>query len=85
MYTTDLSNSHNETPITFGALAFINFPIFFNELTCMSNRKQIIGSTHLTLQGPILILNLFAYQDNFYINYLNIIACTSKVQAKTYA
>lgn len=84
-YTTDLSEKKDQMPIAFGTFAFVNFPIFFNELTNMSKKNQIIAATHQTLTGPIVILNLDTYQDSFYINYLNIVASTSKVQDKKFS
>ena len=51
----------------------------------MSKKNQIIGATHQTLSGPIVILNLDTYKDSFYINYLNIVASTSKVQDKKFS
>jgi len=82
VYTTDYSKQKEQMPIIFSPFALLNFPAIFNELNNTSKKSQIIGTTHPSLEGPILIIDQDIYGESFYINYMNIVASTVKVHSQ---
>ena len=80
------SNHHEPKFSPFGENLVLNRvlskPVHMHTWTNNSQQMQIIGITHLTKRGSILVLDLEVYRENLYISAEHILASKTKLPQK---